>query len=93
MSEQKFHGLSNEELADVWFALGAAESSHPGRFVQLRDDAFAELGERLEVSTLAPFLDERFREYRHGGTGNQPEPAAAVPAAPSSEPVRDTYPA
>ena len=32
MSDARFVGLSNEELADIWYALGGAETRHPGGF-------------------------------------------------------------
>ena len=92
MSEQTFGGMSNEELADVWYALTAVEARHPGRFTHLLGAAFADLGRRLDVTSLAAFLDERYKDLRVPEANGSPEPAhntAAVPAAP----VRDTYPA
>ena len=63
MTPQRFAGLSNEELADIWYALGGAETRHPGGFSELVDAAFTELNTRL-TSTLTPYLEERFRKYR-----------------------------
>jgi hypothetical protein len=63
MGDARFNGLSTEELADVWYALGGAETRHPGGFSELVDTAMHELTDRLE-SRLAPFLEERFRKYR-----------------------------
>ena len=40
MSDARFVGLSNEELADVWYALGGAETRHPAGFGELVDSAF-----------------------------------------------------
>ena len=39
MSDARFVGLSNEELADIWYALGGAETRHPGGFGELVDAA------------------------------------------------------
>ena len=63
MASQRFAGLSNEELSDIWYALGGAETRHPGGFGELVDAAFTELNTRLS-SSLTPFLEERFRKYR-----------------------------
>ena len=63
MTAQRFAGLSNEELSDIWYALGGAETRHPGGFSDLVDAAFNELNTRL-TSTLTPYLEERFRKYR-----------------------------
>ena len=63
MTAQRFAGLSNEELSDIWYALGGAETRHPGGFSDLVDAAFNELNTRL-ASTLTPYLEERFRKYR-----------------------------
>ena len=63
MTAQRFAGLSNEELSDIWYALGGAETRHPGGFSDLVDAAFNELNTRLP-STLTPYLEERFRKYR-----------------------------
>ena len=37
MSNARFVGLSNEELADIWYAMGGAETRHPGGFGELVD--------------------------------------------------------
>ena len=58
-----FTGLSNESLADVWYALAGAEIRHPGCFAGLleaaNDALFARLG-----NGLAAFVEERFRPLR-----------------------------
>jgi rubrerythrin len=84
--------MSNEELADVWYALTAAEARHPGRFTQMLGAAFDALGRRLDVTSLAAFLDERYKDLGALEPEEAPQPAhntGPVPAAP----VRDTYPA
>ena len=63
MSDARFVGLSNEELADIWYALGGAETRHPGGFGELVDAALRELNSRLGNS-LRSFLEPRFRPYR-----------------------------
>jgi hypothetical protein len=63
MSDARFVGLSNEELADIWYALGGAETRHPGGFGELVDAALRELNGRLG-DDLPSFLEPRFRPYR-----------------------------
>ena len=63
MSDARFDGLSNEELADIWYALGGAETRHPGGFGELVDSALRELNTRLGEN-LPSFLEPRFRPYR-----------------------------
>ena len=90
MSEQTFQGLSNEELADLWYALTVAEARHSGRFTQLLDAAFTELGRRLGVTSLAEFLDDRYAEYRALDPVGPQHPTSA---RPDEAAIRDTYPA
>ena len=61
--DQRFSGLSTEELADIWYALGGAETRHPGSFSSLADTTLEELNARLGHE-LAPFLEQRFRPHR-----------------------------
>ena len=84
MSEQNFTGLSNEELADVWYALTVAEARHTGGFKPLLDAAFAELGRRLGVTSLAAFLDDRYADYRALDSTEQADPAIPPAGAPRS---------
>ena len=63
MSDARFVGLSNEELADIWYALGGAETRHPGGFGELVDAALRELNNRFG-DNLPSFLEPRFRPYR-----------------------------
>jgi hypothetical protein len=61
--DQRFSGLSTDELADIWYALGGAETRHPGSFSSLVDTTLGELNARLGDG-LAPFLEQRFRALR-----------------------------
>jgi hypothetical protein len=61
--DQRFSGLSAEELADIWYALGGAETRHPGSFSSLVDTTLRELNARLG-DRLTPFLEQRFRAHR-----------------------------
>jgi len=61
--DQRFSGLSTEELADIWYALGGAETRHPGSFSGLADTTLRDLDARLGAD-LAPFLEQRFRAHR-----------------------------
>jgi len=61
--DRRFAELSTEELADIWYALGGAETRHPGSFSSLADTTLKELNARLD-SDLAPFLEARFRAHR-----------------------------
>ena len=63
MSDARFVGLSDEELADIWYALGGAETRHPGGFGELVDSALRVLNSRLG-DDLSSFLEPRFRPYR-----------------------------
>ena len=63
MPDGRFMGLSTEELADIWYALGGADTRHPGGFSGLVDAAMRELDSRLDAN-LSPFLEARFRKYR-----------------------------
>ena len=92
MSQEEFGGLSNEALARVWFALGLAETRHPGEFTGLRDAAFTELGVRFDATALASFLDEHLPGYGRTDSGDRAAPGTS-PAADTARPVRDTYPA
>jgi hypothetical protein len=58
-----FDGMTNDEVADVWYALAGAEIRHPGCFARILEDSHAELLRRLGNS-LAPFVEERFRKLR-----------------------------
>jgi hypothetical protein len=90
MTEHRFQGLSNDELADIWYALGGAEKRHPEGFTRLRDEAFTELSRRLGGG-MAPYLDERFRQYREEDAKS--DGAAHATPATGARTVRDTYPA
>lgn len=57
------HCLSNEDLADAWYAVAGAEIRHPGCFTSLLERSNAELARRLG-DRFAPFVEERFRAIR-----------------------------
>jgi hypothetical protein len=78
MSDARLVGLSNEELADIWYALGGAETRHPGGFGELVDSALRELNSRLG-DDLSSFLEPRFRPYRF--IDSKEDAAANVSAA------------
>jgi hypothetical protein len=78
MRDPRFIGLSTEELADIWYALGGAETRHPGGFSSLVDSTLEELNRRLGDS-LAVFLEPRYRQYRF--VDSKEDAAANVRAA------------
>ena len=53
----------NEELIDIWYALGGAETRYPGGFGELVDAALRELHNQFG-DNLPSFLEPRFRPYR-----------------------------
>lgn len=59
----RFECLSDEDLADMWYAVAGAEIRHPGCFTALLERSNDELFRRMG-SRLAPFLAERFRHLR-----------------------------
>jgi hypothetical protein len=58
-----FECLTDEQLADVWYALAGAEIRHPGCFTALLEQSNDELFRRMG-NRLAPFIEERFRQLR-----------------------------
>ncbi len=63
MNDPRFARLSNEEIADIWYALSGAEIRHTDRFQLLVDASLNELDRRMP-DTLRAFLDERFLTLR-----------------------------
>jgi len=63
MIDTRFAGLSNEDLADIWYALSGAEIRHTDRFQPLVDATLNELDRRLP-NALRAFLDDRFVTLR-----------------------------
>jgi hypothetical protein len=63
MSDIRFHNLSDEELADIWYALSGAEIRHPDCFRQLVADTIREL-ELRRGHSVKGFLDQRFARLR-----------------------------
>ena len=85
MKDPRFIGLSTEELADIWYALGGAETRHPGGFSGLVDSTLDELNQRLG-DNLASFLEPRYRRYRFVDS-KEDAAANARAAADHTEPV------
>jgi hypothetical protein len=85
MRDPRFIGLSTEDLADIWYALGGAETRHPGGFSGLVDSTMQELDERLG-DNLAAFLEPRYRPYRFIDS-KEDAAANAKAAADGSDPV------
>jgi hypothetical protein len=86
MKDARFAGLSTEELADIWYALGGAETRHPGGFSALVDAAMHDLTARLD-SNLAPFLEVRFRPYRLVDSREDADANAKTGPVPSGEAI------
>jgi hypothetical protein len=63
MADLRFAGLSDEELADIWYALSGAEIRHTDCFKQLADATVAEL-ELRQGTQVRAFLDNRFANFR-----------------------------
>ena len=63
MAYERFQGFSDEELADIWYALAGAEIRHPECFKTLVDASIYELEVR-RAETLQHFLHERFSKLR-----------------------------
>lgn len=63
MADERFAGLSDEELADIWYALSGAEIRHTDCFKQLVDASIGELEVR-KGTALRAFLDDRFGKLR-----------------------------
>jgi len=82
MTDHRFVNLSTNEIADIWYALGGAETRHPGGFSELVDATLRELDERLGEK-LSAFLEPRYRAYRFV---DSKEDAAANARVVSAEP-------
>ena len=63
MADERFRGLSDGELADIWYALSGAEIRHPDCFKLLADASIHELELRQGLA-IRPFLDGRFSKLR-----------------------------
>ncbi len=63
MADKRFDGLSDEELADIWYALSGADIRHADCFKHLVDATIAELEVRKGTAVRA-FLDNRFAALR-----------------------------
>ena len=82
--DTRFERLTNEELADIWYALSGAEIRHTDVFQPLVDASLQELDRRLP-GTLREFLDLRFARLR---SVDVPEDAiATAKAQASSQPL------
>lgn len=78
--DTRFERLTNEELADIWYALSGAEIRHTDVFQPLVDASLQELDRRL-AGTLREFLDLRFAKLR---SVDVPEDAIATAKAQAS---------
>lgn len=63
MADQRFSGLSDDDLADIWYALAGAEIRHTDCFKHLVDATIYEL-ELRKGAGVRPFLDLRFEHLR-----------------------------
>ena len=63
MNDARFSGLSDDELADIWYALAGADIRHPDCFKSLVDDSIKEL-EWRKGTGVREFLDVRFAKLR-----------------------------
>lgn len=63
MRDGPFNGISDEDLADIWYALSGAEIRHTDRFQGLVDAAVHEL-ELRRGHAVSQFLNERFAALR-----------------------------
>jgi hypothetical protein len=63
MADERFRTLSDDDLADIWYALSGADIRHPDCFRLLADGAMKELETRKGAS-VSTFLDDRFARFR-----------------------------
>ena len=75
--DTRFERLTNEELADIWYALSGAEIRYTDVFQPLVDASLKELDRRL-ADKLREFLDLRFAKLR---SVDVPEDAIATAKA------------
>ena len=87
MADERFRGLSDEELADIWYALSGAEIRHPECFQLLVDASISELELRQGVA-VRPFLDGRFAKLR-AVDASEDVTANMAPAVPRSPVVEN----
>ena len=87
MADERFRGLSDEELADIWYALSGAEIRHPDCFKLLVDASIHELEQRRGVA-IREFLDNRFATLR-AVDASEDAVANIAPAVPCSPVVEN----
>jgi len=63
MTDIRFQSFEDNELADIWYALGGAAVRHPDHFQGLMNACFEELIDRRGAG-LNPWLEQRFRPFR-----------------------------
>jgi len=63
MTDIRFQSFEDNELADIWYALGGAAVRHPEHFKPLMDSVATELLDRRGVG-LNPWLEQRYRPFR-----------------------------
>jgi len=81
--DTRFERLSNEELADIWYALSGAEIRHTDVFQPLVDASLQELDRRMP-DTIREFLDRRFAKLRNVDVA---EDAIATAKAQGASPI------
>ena len=79
-----FDGLSNSEVADIWYAVAGAENRHPGCFTAVLEGSDDELRRRLGDG-LAPYLNERFARLRPVDAAEDAEAASRATSDVSCE--------
>jgi hypothetical protein len=87
MADERFRGLSDEELADIWYALSGAEIRHPDCFKLLVDASIHELEQR-QGRAIRGFLDARFSPLR-AVDASEDVAANIAPAVPCSSVVEN----
>ncbi|MCA1586031.1 MAG: hypothetical protein LC791_15095 [Acidobacteria bacterium] len=63
MFARKFQGVTDEELADIWFALGCAAARYGDPFRRHMADVIRELRLRRGRDVM-PYLNHRKRSYQ-----------------------------
>ena len=78
MTDIRFQSFEDDELADIWYALGGAAVRHPEHFKPLMDSVATELLDRRGVG-LNPWLEQRYRPSASRIHGRTRTPIADLP--------------